>query len=237
MWKEAIQKRCSRRTYKKAGLSEDMICFLTERIAEYNQIANIAMQLVTCDAAAFKGFKHSYGMFKNVENYIMLICDKQDVYGREKLGYYGERLVLEATAKGLGTCWVGGTFHRASCPCKLKGNQELCCVIAIGYVDENLHIKEKVIAKTAHRKSKTLEQMSNIKETSPKWFRKGMEAVQLAPSALYKQPVIFKLQEEKVTATVEYEYLDLGIAMLHFELGSEEGSWTWGNPANYKRKR
>ena len=33
-----------------------------------------------------------------------------------------------------------------------------------------------------------------------------------------------------------YEMLDLGIAMLHFEIGADAGSWTWGNPAVFQKK-
>ena len=28
--------------------------------------------------------------------------------------------------------------------------------------------------------------------------------------------------------------VDLGIAMLHFEIGAQKGTWTWGNPAVYE---
>lgn len=236
MWKEAMEKRCSRRSYKKEALSVEMLIFLNERIKEYNKLANLHMHFVTNEATAFQGLKKSYGMFKNVEHYIMLICDTKDVYSKEKLGYYGERLVLEATSKGLGTCWVGGTFDRASCPYPLQAHEIIACVIAIGNVDDKLHIKEKIIAKAIHRKSKTIQAMSNANKNSPRWFLQGMEAVKMAPSAVNKQPVTFTLHNNRVTAIVQnHEYLDLGIAMLHFELGAKGGTWTWGNPANYKR--
>ena len=67
-----------------------------------------------------------------------------------------------------------------------------------------------------------------------------MEAVQLAPSALFKQPVRFRQEKDRVYAEVahtdSFEMVDLGIAMMHFEIGAQEGTWTWGNPAVYEKK-
>ncbi|MCL1873280.1 MAG: hypothetical protein FWF85_04100, partial [Clostridiales bacterium] len=47
-----------------------------------------------------------------------MLCPKgtKDAIGLERLGYYGELWLLQATALGLATCWVGGTFKRKLCP-------------------------------------------------------------------------------------------------------------------------
>ena len=51
----------------------------------------------------------------------------------EKLGYYGERLVLEAQALGLNTCWVGLTYSKQAEHLTIGKDEKLVCVIALGY--------------------------------------------------------------------------------------------------------
>lgn len=239
--KEAMKKRCSRRSYTKEELRDEDISYLSERIDEINRSAGLHMQLVINNREAFHGLKKSYGMFHNVANYIALIANSRDVYSKEKLGYYGEKLVLEATQRGLGTCWVGGTFSAADCPVTLDEHEELYCVIVVGYVKDQKSMKEQLISKGSRRKSKTIEELCNGQKNIPSWMREGLEAVQIAPSALFKQPVHFKYENDKVYAKVAstegFEMIDMGIAMLHFELGAENGTWTWGNPATYKVKQ
>ena len=53
----------------------------------------------------------------------------------EKLGYFGECLVLQATSMGLGTCWVAA-LSQNSYKTSLKENEQVVCTIAIGYVSK-----------------------------------------------------------------------------------------------------
>ncbi|MFR1240831.1 MAG: nitroreductase family protein, partial [Butyricimonas faecihominis] len=59
--------------------------------------------------------------------------NSRDVYMQEKLGYFGERLILEAVERNMGTCWVGGTFAKDALKPYVKEDEKLYCVIAIGY--------------------------------------------------------------------------------------------------------
>jgi hypothetical protein len=64
----------------------------------------------------------------------------------------------------------------------------------------------------------------------PDWFRRGVEAAQLAPTAMNQQKFLFELNGGKVKAipmTGFYVKVDLGIAKYHFEVGAGEGDWTW----------
>ena len=54
-----------------------------------------------------------YGKFSGISNYLAMIGPKSDEHLDEKIGYYGERLVLEAQMVGLNSCWVGLTFKKA----------------------------------------------------------------------------------------------------------------------------
>ncbi len=66
-----------------------------------------------------------YGSFSGVENYIALVGKKsQDL--EEKVGYYGEKLVLKAQELGLSTCWVALTHGRVR---RRSKKEKLACVV------------------------------------------------------------------------------------------------------------
>ena len=58
----------------------------------------------------FRGMIGSYGRINGAPAFIAFIGDMQSQYVQEEVGYTGEGIILEATALGLGTCWVGGFF-------------------------------------------------------------------------------------------------------------------------------
>ena len=238
---EAIKIRRSRRKYIPEPLEPSAAARLQELIDEYNGKENLDIRLVVDNGDAFGGLRKSYGMFSGVRNYIGLIGNDADTIYLEKLGYYGELLILRATALGLGTCWVGGTFHRSSCPFGLAEGEKVICVISVGRVPEALSLKEKFIYKLTHRKTKSAEQMYKSDIAVPEWFLSGMEAVQAAPSAVNRQPVMFEYKDGAVTASVEDIAgegftIDLGIAKLHFELGAGGGKWEFENGAGFMRE-
>lgn len=81
--------------------------------------------------------------------------------------------------------------------------------------------------------------MLKADEKVPDWIMKGMEAVVKAPSAMNRQPVEFLWQDGKLRACVEvnngFEEIDMGIAKLHFELGTgKAGYWELGNGAEFR---
>lgn len=236
----AIKQRRSRRKYLPTPMAPHAVEALRTSISEMGDKENVKMHLVLDNGDAFHGFRKSYGMFSGVRNYIALLGDKTDAIGLEKLGYFGERLVLQATALGLGSCWVGGTFDRASCPFELARGESIVCVITVGNVPTEPSAKEKLIYRFTHRKSKEIEQMLISDALVPEWCKAGMRAVQKAPSAVNRQPVTFAYKDGIVSASVgdaqgDGFALDLGIAKLHFELGAGGGTWDFGNGGEFRR--
>jgi hypothetical protein len=228
--KDAIEIRKSRRKYIATQLKSSDADSLSSLISELNTIGQIKMRLVLDNGEAFNGFRKSYGMLSGVKSYVVLIGREEDVIGLEKLGYYGEWLILHATTLGLGTCWVGGTFDRNSCSVEFDDNESIVCAITVGNIQENLSAKEKLIHRLTHRKTKTIDQMYTSNQQVPDWFVSGMGAVQKAPSAINRQPVMLTYKDGIVTAAVkditgDGFTLDLGIAKLHFELGAGGGKW------------
>lgn len=237
---KAISERHSSRKYLGTPLEDENIRFLNELINECNKKSGLCIQLILNDEAAFKGFSKSYGMFSGVSHYLALVGKTNDPYLKEKCGYYGERIVLEATLLGLGTCWVGGTFSKKDCPVLQKSDETFVCVIVIGNCESELSLKEKFIHQITHRKTKRLEDFYESDTDVPKWFTRGVVAVKVAPSALNKQPVKFHYLNNEVTCTVQkydsYEAIDMGIAKIHFEVAANNGHWQWGNHAPYEYK-
>jgi len=235
---EAIDIRTSRRKYLEVDLDSGQVDKLQQLINEYNQIGGFRIELVLNNGEAFKGFARSYGMLNGVNHYLGFIAHDDDPDADEKIGYYGELLVLHATALGLGTCWIGGTFSKSKTPFELADGERLACLITVGKVEVEPSSKEKFIYKLTHRKTKDLADMFTSDGAAPEWFLTGMDAVLRAPSAMNKQPVMFSYRDGCVTATVKSttKYLiafDLGIAKLHFELGVGGGAWKWGNGGEF----
>jgi hypothetical protein len=227
---EAIEKRNSRRNYTPEKIKLDSIMILDGIINEYNRKAGLHIQLIQNQPRAFSNLTKSYGMFKGVYN--VMVGKNSDKNAMEKIGYYGEKIVLEATILGLGTCWVGGTYDKETVQCGLSDNEKIFCVIIVGNIKQDKGFTEKIMYKAIHRKTKNIEELyvSDEGENIPEWFLTGMKAVQKAPSALNKQPVVFLYKKGLVFARTEPEdkNIDLGIAKLHFEIGSGGGTWEWG---------
>lgn len=233
---EAIEKRKSRRSYLTTPIAKDKLEKLQSLISKYNQEGSISIQLIEDGSHMFNGLRKSYGMFSGVKSIVALIGKSEDPNLAEKLGYYGELLVLEATKLDLGTCWVGGTFDKKAQIGNLRSDEALVCVIPIGNVEETQTIKEKLIYKAAHRKTKAVEEFYTAVGEVPNWFLQGMKVVQKAPSAMNSQKVKFNYNEGNITAGIENTYIfdlvDLGIAKAHFAIASD-GYFEFGNPGKF----
>lgn len=232
---EAMDERRSRRLYMNQPIDASVLSKLLELIATYNETAGVAIRFVEDGSMAFNSFRKSYGLFSGVRSLIVLAGPKSDPHLKEKVGYYGEMLVLEATRLGLGTCWVGGTFETKNIQTQLKDDELLVCVIPVGYVEE-LSFKEKMVHQMVAGKSKSVEQLLSSDEVIPEKILNGIKAAQKAPSAANKQPVRFMYKGGVLTAHTDddgkFNLVDLGIVKAHFELAAG-GSFTLGNPATY----
>ena len=106
---KAIQSHHSVRKYIDKPIEENLVSILQEKVNEVNVKGNLHIQLVTNEPKAFNG-KMAYGTFSGVTNYFAMVGKKADDLS-ERIGYYGEQLVLLAETLGLNTCWVGLTYN------------------------------------------------------------------------------------------------------------------------------
>lgn len=216
---EVMKNRHSVRRYTDEKIDGNIKEELLKVIDECNNDSGLNIQLCTEEPKAFDSFMAHYGKFNNVKNYIAIVGKKSDDF-QEKCGYYGEKVVLKAAELGLNTCWVALTFSKVNTVCKIEKGEKLCCVIALGY-GENQGV--------AH-KSKSIEELSKVDGVMPNWFKRGMEAACLAPTAMNQQKFLITLDGNEVKAkalTAFYSKLDLGIVKYHFELGAGKENFKW----------
>lgn len=233
---EAIEQRISRRSYLDTPIDSNKRQQLKDIINKYNEEADLSVILVPDGSKAFNSLRRSYGMFKNVHTLIVLKGKKENPHLKEKLGQYGELIVLEATGMGLGTCWVAGTFDRGSSVFKVGEDEELTCVITVGNIVKDQSFKEKLVRNLTHRKTKPVEDFYTSDVPVPEWFLTGIQSVQRAPSAVNLQPVKFEYKNGDISAFVEDERFltDLGIAKTHFTLAAG-GAFELGNHGKYHK--
>ena len=227
---EAIKARHSVRRYTDEPIPEETREILRNKIGEINRETGLNIQLVTDEPKAFNGlFISSYGQFSGVRNYLVMAGPKGKEI-EEKIGYYGEVLVLLAQTLGLNTCWVGLTYKKIPGAFTLREGDWVHCVISIGYGQTQ---------GTGH-KVKSVQDVSNVSELTPEWFRKGIDAALLAPTAVNQQKFRFEYLEAggllpKVSAKplftmIGYGRIDLGIVKYHFELGAGKEHFEWEIP-------
>ncbi|MDR2519642.1 MAG: nitroreductase family protein [Eubacteriaceae bacterium] len=228
--REAVKIRESRRAFQKLPLRKQDSDRMRLLISRYNQEARLKMRLVEIDEELFRHYKNGVSLFKDVVNYIALVGANEDRDMEDKIGYYGELLVLEATAIDLGTCWITRTFDRAGCEerLELEEGYRLAGVIAIGYPAPQKPLREAAIqrlCRTIWRKADILRK-SGAQE--PEWVSSGIKAVMLAPSRPPSYPFAFELTEDsriRAEPLRENRRIELGIAMVHFEIGAAVGRW------------
>lgn len=218
--KEAIVARHSVRQYQEKVIEAEIIKRLNEEIALCNQEGGLHIQLVLDEPHAFTGGMIKYGSFKGVRNYLAMVAPKG---ADEKVGYYGERLVLLAQTLGLNSCWVGMSVGKQPDRYTIADGEKLHCVIALGYgatqgVQHPLRPMEKFIKASI---------------PLPDWFRRGMEAAILAPTAVHQQKFELELLDDHTVAArarfslVGWAKLDLGIVKYNFEVAAGKENFSW----------
>jgi nitroreductase len=200
----------------------------------------------------------TYGVIKGANLYILAAVE-EGPGALDDIGYLLEKIILQATAAGLGTCWLGGTFRRSAFAAKMNllPGEMLSAITPVGYPAKQISATDSMMrfgARSSKRKSwKELffagDGLTPLDEKVTGDYRDALEAVRLGPSASNKQPWrivmpepgIFNLylKENKIynriMGKIRIQRLDMGIAMCHFELVARElglpGCWLTDLPA------
>ena len=214
---EIMKARHSVRQYTAAPIETEKRAALSELAESLNREHGLHVQVLYDEPKCFDSFMAHYGKFTGVQNYIALVGPKGAKLD-EKLGYAGAALTLKAQQLGLNTCWVAMS-HGKSRAAVDKG-EKLVCLISLGYGE----------TQGVEHTNKALDKVSNLSAASPDWFRAGVQAALLAPTAMNQQKFFFALgADESVKLSCGsgfYTKLDLGIVKYYFEAISGKTAMT-----------
>ena len=220
-YQQLMSDRHSVRQYLDKPLDAAVLARLEQEMEACNRESGLHIQLIANEPKAFSGLMAHYGKFSGVSNYFALIGRKGPDLD-EKCGYYGERLVLTAQELGLNTCWVALTYSKVKTAFTVGNGEKLAVVIALGYGETQ---------GTAHRSKPFSGVSATPEQDAPEWYRNGVQAALLAPTAMNQQKFRFSLSDgNRVSAqpgTGFYTRMDLGIVKYHFELGAGREQFRW----------
>ncbi|MCX6005092.1 MAG: nitroreductase family protein [Chloroflexi bacterium] len=243
-WYSAINVRRSRRRYDKSKPIEPVkVEKLHTVCADFRPFSGVRVEFFPEPPDdIFANAFWFYSMIKNAPAFFAFIGDTSDDHMQEKMGYTGEGIILEATALGLGTCWVALSYRSKSAMSmmKLSATEKLIAVSPVGYATDVITFEEKAITGFGanHKRNPLSTMVSGLEQAQwPPWVRYAVEAARLSPSAINRQPWNFRIEKDSITVSVKSpgmefnvsKRLDCGIAMLHLELGvvnqGVQGEW------------
>jgi len=193
----------------------------------------------------------TYGVIKNARFFLAGKVQKGKKV-LEDYGYCMEILILQATALGLGTCWLAGTFQASGFAqaINLQKNEILPAVSPLGYPAAGRSLTEKIFrfAAGSDRRKPWAEIFfaddlaTPLTQAKAGKYSAALENLRLAPSASNKQPwrILFDSRTDTFhfyldrshfyqIREISIQDIDMGIAMSHFELTVREmglsGGW------------
>lgn len=212
---EAIRERHSVRSYQNRKIEAEKAAQLNELIARCNQEGNLNLQLLEDAGGTFSRMLSKFMGLGSAPSVIACIGPDDDTLD-ERIGYYGQKIVLFAQTLGLNTCWAG-TFSEKNTPANRTPGDRLPIVIAIGYGVNSGRI----------RKSKTADDVvAGGMNGKPEWFRRGVEAALLAPTAINQQKFEIALKNDGSVEITDkggvLSRIDKGIVTYNFEVGAKQ---------------
>lgn len=249
-WHAVVFQRHAVRTYVPMPLEGEQGVTLADLTPERLGPARARHVLVEGQEAAdsvFRGVMGNFGKVLGAPALLLFIGQTEDPGFMAGVGYLGEQLVLEATALGLATCWVGGYFRRdlAREYVAMAPGEEVICVSPVGHPEETRGLRR--VHDTAVRlfsagwgRRKSLAEITRG-EIKTLWLLDALEAARWAPSSHNGQPWRFILRGGSVAVTHDLparplapwsedpRTLDCGIAMANFAVAArargKAGRW------------
>ena len=255
---EAIRQRLSVRSYAEQQLEPEVRRQLEELCLNHKDAgpfgAAVRFRLLDLEPLSSSDLRKmgTYGVIKGARLYIMGAV-RNEAGAMEDLGYCLENIILEATALGLGTCWLGGTFKRSAFAGKMELAEDelLPAITPVGYPAVEKSTTERVMrfgAGSNRRKPWSelffkSDGVTALTEPESGPFKEVYEAVRMGPSASNKQPWRLVLDQQGAThlylkenklynrmmGKLRLQLVDMGIAMCHFEVAARElnlpGAW------------
>jgi hypothetical protein len=202
----------------------------------------------------------TYGTIRGAGAFLIGAARPGDLY-LEDFGYAMERLILEATSRGVGTCWIGGFFTRGTFARRIgtARGERIPSVASVGMIGDPVAAADGFMRRAAggsRRKPwETLFFDEGFDKPLPPEscgeYRTVLEMVRRGPSASNRQPwrVVraggsfhFYLHRTPgyppgrfLLRLEDLQRVDMGIALCHFELAAAElglaGRWRIRTPS------
>lgn len=207
--KYAFQRQ-SCRTFNGLHIDKASIRLIQEKISHlprlFDDVAIPDIRFVDNDDV--EGRLGTYGFIMGARQFVVMASGKS-IAERLQAGFMFEALILEITAMGLGTCWLGGTFRRGPFSDvfgQLDDDKEVVIVSPVGHPTEKRRFAERMmrrVVKADVRKSfdnlfevieVDKENLNNkaarkkIALPADSSLRRILETVRIAPSSSNSQP-------------------------------------------------
>ena len=243
-WRAAVATRRSRRAFDGSPVLGEALEAMASACERFRPHADARVALVREPAVdIFRGAIGSYGKVKGAPHVLVFIGDERAAFVDQHVGYTGEAIVLEASARGLDTCWVAGFFDPSAAArlVTLAPGERIYAVSPLGHSPETMGWAERGMRGMAgaHKRKAliTIAPGASAAAGWPQWALAAVETARLAPSAVNRQPWRFRIDDGTLVITKDgagempkiTKRLDCGIAMLHAEIGARasgvSGGW------------
>lgn len=219
---EAIGIRQSIRKYLDKEITEALMGQIRsywETITRLNDRIGIEFEIVN----NIKKQAQLKGLWKvDAPYYLAVYSEPLDGYERNA-GYMMEQMVLYLTAKGLGSCYLGGSKMKN----EYRNGKKQVILLAFGYPEGKLH-RESPLARRL-----PLNELCTFKEEAGEQMKTVLKAARLAPSAMNTQPWRFVVYADRIYVFAkkgripikkydEMKEFSIGIMLSHIMLAAEE---------------
>jgi len=229
-WFDAIAIRASRRRFDGSPVRSEALERIGATCRTVSEPADTGVRAVLVDAApggVFTGLIGNYWAAISRAPALAAFVGGPDWH--VDLGYIGEAVILEATAAGVDTYWIAGSFDAAAAAAyiDLDEEEQVRAVTPLGNGTRDVRGGERLLnAVVKPRWRLDLERIAPGAQSWPEWAREAAEAVRLAPSGKNRQPWRLRMDDDSLVLalTTDRTYwtapIDCGIAALHAELGA-----------------
>lgn len=224
---DAVRLRTSVRAYRGAPSAADFaaLAYYAGRYA----LPGARLHLMQVEESFFTGTLLGMRRITGCRTAAAVIISAGEPDARIHAGILGEAFVLEATAMGLGTCWVSGSYRKKLLNVPIAPDEAVLCVIAVGEPAAALQAPNG-----RHRKPLDGLCRGAWREW-PEQLTLASSLVQQAPSAMNMQPWALYVGAEGtfVVDASDRALLDAGIALCHAELAlTTPHTWHFGHQRN-----
>lgn len=245
-WFDAIPHRISSRRYDGTTPAPALLDRLEATCQRLNAPAVRTRAVLVREAPpeVFTGLVGSYGRIEGAPSLAAFVGPEDAAL---EVGYIGEAVILDATAAGIDSVWLAGAFDAglAGRLADVRNGERVHAIAALGHATKTIGVGERLMrAGVRARQRLHLDAIAPGHPGWPAWAREAAAAARLAPSGANKQPWRLNMDGDalvltKATRTYWTTTIDLGIAMLHAELGAlhagVSGSWVIGSDAEVAR--